>query len=314
MKKLFISVISGLILHLAPIQAEAYTLTPNYDFYLPGVNDPADANNWGTYLNANFSSIDSLLPGLSGTNTFTGVNTFSNLTKFTADIQVTDSINDSSNNELIKFGVIASAVNEITITNAATGNNPKIAASGDNTNIGFDFQAKGSGAYNFLATTSGPTEIRFLEDNDTGGNYTALRAASSIITNTVFELPAADGTIGQVIQTNGSGVLSFVSLPTPSTLVPAAVCSFNGSGTPAFIKNSGCTSITDNGVGNWDLVSSNINSNSIIQLSTMGINTAVTTSIFLGAVPGSGSVNIRAVNASGAFDSTYVTAVIYNLP
>lgn len=34
------------------------TTTPNYSFILPAVNDPVDANVWGTQLNANFSNLD----------------------------------------------------------------------------------------------------------------------------------------------------------------------------------------------------------------------------------------------------------------
>ncbi len=37
------------------------SLTPNYDFILPGVGDPADQDLWGGYLNSNWSSIDTLL-------------------------------------------------------------------------------------------------------------------------------------------------------------------------------------------------------------------------------------------------------------
>lgn len=36
-------------------------LTPNYNFILPGVNDPTDQDLWGGMLNSNFSSIDTLL-------------------------------------------------------------------------------------------------------------------------------------------------------------------------------------------------------------------------------------------------------------
>jgi hypothetical protein len=67
--------------------------------------------------------------------------------------------------ELIKFSETASAVNEITITNSATGNNPQISATGDDTNIGLSFATKGTGlvlfndgAYNAEATlTDGAT-------------------------------------------------------------------------------------------------------------------------------------------------------------
>ncbi len=36
-------------------------LTTNYSFYLPLVNDPTDEDLWGGYLNANWTSIDTIL-------------------------------------------------------------------------------------------------------------------------------------------------------------------------------------------------------------------------------------------------------------
>ncbi len=38
------------------------TLTTNYDFILPAVNDPIDEGLWGGYLNSNFETLDALLP------------------------------------------------------------------------------------------------------------------------------------------------------------------------------------------------------------------------------------------------------------
>jgi hypothetical protein len=59
--------------------------------------------------------------------------------------------------------------------------------------------------------TSG-SEIRLPEDTDNGSNYVALKAANSIASNLTLTLPSADGTSGQVLQTNGSGVLSFAGV------------------------------------------------------------------------------------------------------
>jgi|TARA_Y100000310_G_C20704007_1_gene833030 hypothetical protein len=53
--------------------------------------------------------------------------------------------------------------------------------------------------------------IRFLEDSDFGSNFTALQATSSIASNVTYTLPPTDGTSGQVIQTDGNGILSFVT-------------------------------------------------------------------------------------------------------
>lgn len=51
-------------------------------------------------------------------------------------------------------------------------------------------------------------EIRFKEAG--GSNYVALKAASSLTADTTFTLPTADSTSGFVLQTNGSGLLSWV--------------------------------------------------------------------------------------------------------
>jgi len=58
--------------------------------------------------------------------------------------------------------------------------------------------------------TSG-SEIRLPEDTDNGSNYVAIKAPDTIASNLTLTLPSADGTSGQVLQTNGSGVLSFSS-------------------------------------------------------------------------------------------------------
>lgn len=59
---------------------------------------------------------------------------------------------DANGNELFKFTATGSAVNELTLANAATGGNPNITASGGDTNIGLDFTVKGSGEFRVLGT------------------------------------------------------------------------------------------------------------------------------------------------------------------
>ena len=53
-----------------------------------------------------------------------------------------------------------------------------------------------------------------LEDSS-GGEYVALQAPSTVASNLTFTLPAADGSSGQVLKTDGSGNLGFVSINTP---------------------------------------------------------------------------------------------------
>ena len=85
-------------------------------------------------------------------------------------------IKDTNNNELVNFSTTASAVNEITVKNAATTAGPEISATGTDTNIDLKLTPKGSGKL------------------DLDG----------------IKFPNADGTAGQVLSTNGSGALSFV--------------------------------------------------------------------------------------------------------
>ena len=94
--------------------------------------------------------------------TLTGTQTLTNKTLTTPVIA---QINDANGNEELKFTATASAVNEITITNAATGTRPDLSVTGGDTNIGLSITTKGTGlvlfndgAYNAEATlTDGAT-------------------------------------------------------------------------------------------------------------------------------------------------------------
>lgn len=95
-------------------------------------------------------------------------------------------INDTNGNEIIKASATTSAVNEITVANAATGNSPQIAASGNDTNIHLSLTGKGTGGvltknpYKFSAyrnsAWSTPSNAQGLVTFDTtyfdtGSNY-----------------------------------------------------------------------------------------------------------------------------------------------
>jgi len=54
-----------------------------------------------------------------------------------------------------------------------------------------------------------PTQNELRFEDASGGQYIAFKAGSTISSNLTFTLPTADGSSGQAIITNGSGVLSF---------------------------------------------------------------------------------------------------------
>ena len=59
-------------------------------------------------------------------------------------------------------------------------------------------------------TVQAQGDLRLADSNSS--NWVALQAASSVGSNLTFTLPSAHGSNGQMLQTNGSGVLSFTSV------------------------------------------------------------------------------------------------------
>jgi hypothetical protein len=62
--------------------------------------------------------------------------------------RVITGVNDTNGNELLKVTATASAVNELTLANAATGNSPTLSATGDDTNVDINITPKGTGEVN----------------------------------------------------------------------------------------------------------------------------------------------------------------------
>lgn len=68
-------------------------------------------------------------------------------------------IGDSSNNELISFTTTASAVNQLNVANAATGNAPTLSPVGNDTNISLSLASKGTGTINAIVETSATNTV-----------------------------------------------------------------------------------------------------------------------------------------------------------
>jgi hypothetical protein len=106
-----------------------------------------DKSNKLVYLDGT-NVVDLGLANLTGTQTLTN----KTLTSPTITDPIINEINDVNGNEEIIFTTTASAVNELTIANAATGNNPNITASGSDANIGINLTPKGVGEITFNGT------------------------------------------------------------------------------------------------------------------------------------------------------------------
>jgi hypothetical protein len=63
----------------------------------------------------------------------------------------------------------------------------------------------------FNTSAGNTSELRFYELAANGTNYVGFKAGDSIASNVIWTLPTTDGTSGQVLSTNASGVLSWIT-------------------------------------------------------------------------------------------------------
>jgi hypothetical protein len=116
-------------------------------------------------------------------------------------------VTDDAGNEQLLFRKTASAVNQVAVTNAATGNAPQLAAEGDDTNISLKLRGKGTG---------------FVDADKLGVNATAdttnrlaVKSAASLLDNVgnghqqKINKAAAGDTASTLYQTNYSGRAEF---------------------------------------------------------------------------------------------------------
>jgi len=149
-------------------------------------------------------------------------------------------INDANSNEELIFTATGSAVNEITLANAATGNNPNFTASGGDANVGINFTPKGTGAVTFNGTgkiqqvkekvsvyttaTTGTINYDFLTqavEYHTGtatGQFTLnLRGSSATTLNNIISV--GESMTGAYLNTNTTFYVSTITIDGSSTNV-----------------------------------------------------------------------------------------------
>ena len=117
---------------------------------------------------------------------------------FNIKIDDAHGIFDDDNNEQLIFQKTASAVNELEITNAATGNAPSIGASGE-TNVSFKILPKGTGKV-IVGTGSGDATV-----TSNGAHNLILDTNSGTDSGNITITDAANGNIN--ISPNGTGSL-----------------------------------------------------------------------------------------------------------
>ncbi len=135
-----------------------------------------------------------------------------------------------------------------------------------------------------------------LQDT-TGGEYVALQAPATIATSYTLTLPVDDGTAGQALITDGSGVLSWSTSASGDVYGPA--------------------SATDNAVARFDLTTGKLIQNSVVTIddtgNMAGVGTlssgAITSSALTsGRVPYAGTAGLIQDAAALTFDGTILSA------
>ena len=139
-------------------------------------------------------------------------------------------ITDDSGNEYIKFAKTASAVNEISITNSATANNPSLSATGSDTNIGLTLAGKGTGLIKL--TSGGYYPEATLTDGATiswdvstspvakvtlGGNRTLSAPTNGATGQFISLLVIQDGTGSRTLTWNSAYEFASDTAPTLTT-------------------------------------------------------------------------------------------------
>ena len=234
------------------------------------------------FATANESTNPNILTLPAGTVTLAGTQTLTNKTLTSPKIGT--SVLDTNGNELALLTATSSAVNEVTFANAATGNNPSFAATGDDSNIGIDLKTKGTGV---------------IKAEDSGGNVSAVKIAGketiwvpavAMYPNTTNGAEAAQVELGNGPELK---VLDFDKSSDESAQFAVAFPKSWNAGTVTFQAFFTATS-TDTGTVSWDLAA--------VALADNGdLNTAFGTAVAPTAKAHSGTSNDLDVTAeSGA--------------
>lgn len=197
--------------------AWADTLTSRAALTIPTTTQ---ADVWGAKINNNFNTIDSsaAFTGINATNDFRGTNYFANVNLYNPgrdDYSSIFSNGNSSRSQMVLYspddGV---GINTLTELNSLQGY--------------VDLAVKGGNALD-----GNPAGGRFVvlgSSADASVAYSGFRSSSPINTSTIWSLPRQDGSSGQVLSTDGSSHLSFISGGSINSGITSTQVAFSSSG------------------------------------------------------------------------------------
>ena len=206
-----------------------------------------------------------------------------------ANILIDDAhfIADENGNEQIIFQTTSSAVNQFDITNAATGNPPKLSATGGDSNIDLDIEAKGTGHVTVRGNTNSGA-IQFNCENNSHGQIVTAQPHSAGVTNTLTLPAGSSSTLVSLVSTD--------TLTNKSLTAPVLTGSSSAAGSILFKED------TDNGTNAVTLIGPASTADVTVTLPNSAGTVALTSDI-----PSSGisSGNV-ATFTSGAADNDFL--------
>lgn len=207
-----------------------------------------------------------------------------------ADISAMAAISDTKLATIVTAGKVSGAA----ITTGTISGNAAFGGSG-----GIDTSGSVTARGNIMlgGTGSAATELRFRDSDNS--NYISMKSPSTVTTNVVWTLPASDGSSGQMLQTNGTGVLSWSSSATPTGIAGGDLT--GNYPNPTIANNRvASTNIIDGTIATVDIADSAVTSAKIAEL------TIATADIADSAVNSAKIADLTVVNADIAANAAIV--------
>ena len=140
-------------------------------------------------------------------------------------------------------------------------------------------------------TLNAQSDVRFADSDSS--NYVALQAPATVASNVTFTLPSADGSNGQVLQTDGSGTLSFAS-------ATGAVTSVGGQTGAVTYATSWAVGTGATAATNTDLDVSGTYAGNVVAMSALDVDCS-TGNYFTKTINGNSTFTFSNVPASRSF-------------